>query len=65
MTTTLSLLVERYSIAGKYCSRVLSAWYTRPAATAKEPTTYLVRVIVPRTQPSAPFGLIARPRGKF
>ena len=47
MTTTLSLLVERYSIAGKYCSRVLSAWYTRPAATAKEPTTYLVRVIVP------------------
>ena len=48
ITTTLSLLVERYSIAGKYCSRVLRAWYTRPPATTKEPTTYLVSLMVPR-----------------
>ena len=41
-TTTESLDVLRYSIAGKYCSRVFSAWYTSPPATAKDTNTYFV-----------------------
>mmetsp|Transcript_3991 Transcript_3991/g.14672 ORF Transcript_3991/g.14672 Transcript_3991/m.14672 type:complete len:279 (+) Transcript_3991:1711-2547(+) len=48
-TTTESFDVLRYNIAGKYCSRVFNAWYTKPPATAKDSTTYRARELISGT----------------